>query len=134
MQPERQISLFCVVVGGVLAYPEVRTLMAHPDYVAGSALMTGGFFGAAGIFFGTLLTSDAEPAGFKAAGLAFWGLVSAAFAAAMQLGALRSPAPVRLGLFELFTALALLAYFGTLYGLWRADRARKPEDAGGKGA
>ena len=127
MQPERQIALFCVVVGGALAYPETRLLLQHPEAVPGGALMTGGGFGAAAVFFGTLLSVDANPRWFKALALGFWGLVSLAFAAAMQYGALRSPGPVRLSCFELFAGFALLAFFGTLYGVWRAERARRPK-------
>jgi len=129
MQPERQICVACVMVGGAIVYPEVRGMLMHPEAVPGGALMTGGFFGALGIFFGTLLTSDTDPAWFKAIGLCFWGLVSAAFVAAMQFGAFRSTGPVRMGLFEFCTALALLAYFGTLYGVWRANRRQTPPAA-----
>jgi len=126
MQPERQIYVACVMIGGAIVYPEVRGMLLHPESVPGGALMTGGFFGTLGIFFGTLLTSDTDPAWFKALGLGFWGLVSGAFAGAMQFGALRSAGAVRFGLFESFTALALLAYFGTLYGVWRANRKQTP--------
>lgn len=125
MQAERQISVFCVLVGGALAYPEVRTLMAHPDYVAGSALMTAGGFAAAAVFLGTLLSSDASPAWFKAVALSFWGLVSVAFAAAMAYGALHSPSTMRMGLFGVFGALDLLAFFGTLYWVWRAEHKQR---------
>jgi len=125
MQPERQISLFCVVMGGALVYPEVRMMFTHPETVPGGQLMTGGGFGALAVFFGTLLTVDASPAWFKAVGLGFWGLLSVAFAAAMQYGAIRSPGPVRLGFFEFFSVLCLAAFFGTLYGVWRAERRSK---------
>ncbi|HEU5399135.1 MAG TPA: hypothetical protein VFV77_07620 [Gammaproteobacteria bacterium] len=122
MQPERQISLFCVMAGGALVYPEVRMLLQHAEEVPGGQLMTGGFFGAGAVFFGTLLTLDAGPRWFKALSLGFWGLVALAFAAAMQFGASRSPGPVRMGLFEFFTALVLVAFFGTLYGNWWVER------------
>jgi len=113
------------MVGGALAYPEVHVMLAHPETVPGATLMIGGFFGALGVCLGTLMALDADPAWFKALALGFWGLVSVAFVTAMQFGALRSAGPVRMGLFELFTALALLAYFGTLYGVWvRARRER----------
>ena len=127
MQPERQIALFCIVMGGALAYPEVRTLMAQPDAIPDGALMTGGGFGTMAVFFGTLLALNDEKGWFSAVATGFWGLVALAFAAAMQYGALRSPGPVRMALFELFVALDLLAFFGTLYGVWRAERrANKP--------
>jgi|GEM_PF-5610889 len=129
MQPERQISVFCLLVGGALAYPEARTLMSHADYVPGAALMTAGGFSALGVFFGTLLALDDGHAWFKAIVAGFWGLAALAFAAAMQWGALRSPGPVRLGLFEFFSVLDLLAFFGTLYGIWRAERRRKKPPA-----
>lgn len=86
--------------------------------------MTGGASGALSVFFGTLIAADYDPRWFKALSLGFWCLVSLAFAAAMQFGAWRSPGPVRLGLFELFSALALLAFFGSLYGIWRARLKR----------
>ena len=129
MQPERQISVFGLMVGAAIVYPEVRGMLTHPETVPGGALMTGGFFGAVGIFFGTLLTNDADPAWFKDLLLGFWGVVCVGFTAAMQFGALRSAGPVRMGLFELFTALALLAYFGTLYGIWHAGRKQMPPSA-----
>lgn len=122
MQPERQIALFCVLMGSALVYPEMRVMLQHPEQVPGGELMTGGFFGAGAVFFGTLLTLDADPRWFKLLSLGFWGLVSLAFAAAMQYGAFRSPGSVRMGFFEFFTALVLVAFFGTLYGTWRAER------------
>ncbi|MGE5624607.1 MAG: hypothetical protein ACM3ZT_03570 [Bacillota bacterium] len=125
MQPERQISIFCLMVGGALVYPEVRELAQHPEMVPGGALMTGGFFGAVGVFFGTLLALDGGHGWFKAILAGFWGLAALAFAAAMQWGALRSPGPVRLGLFEAFSLLCLLAFFGTLYGVYREERRSK---------
>jgi len=124
MQIERQIAIVCVMVGGTLAYPEVRELMAHSDATPGGSLMAGGIFGAFSAFFGTLIAVDYDPAWFKALAVGFWGLVSLAFAAAMQYGALRSPGPVRMGFFEFFTVLVLAAFFGTLYGVWRAARRR----------
>jgi hypothetical protein len=122
MQPERQIALFSVLMGGALTYPEVEVMLQHAEKIPGGALMTGGFFGSVAVFFGTLLTLDADPRWFKALSLGFWGLVSFAFAAAMQFGAWRSPGHVRIGLFEFFTGLVLLAFFGTLYGTWQAAR------------
>jgi hypothetical protein len=129
MQPERQISVFCVMVGGALVYPEVRAMLTHPETLPGGALMTGGGLGALGIFFGTLLASDGGAAWFKALLLGFWGLVALAFAGAMQFGALRSPGAVRMGLFELFAGLCLLAFFGVLYGVWRASRPKQPTNS-----
>ena len=122
MQIERQIAVFCVLVGGALAYPEVATLAKQPEAIPGAELMVGGGFGALAVFFGTLIALDYDPPWFKYLALGFWGLVSVAFAAAMQFGSMRSPGAVRMGLFELFTALALAAFFGTLYGVWRANR------------
>lgn len=129
MQPERQIAIFCVMVGGALVYPEVRGMLQHPETVPGVALMTGGGFGALGVFFGTLLASDGGAAWFKALLLGFWGLACFAFAGAMQFGALRSPGAIRMGLFELFAVLCLLAFFGVLYGVWRANRSKKPANS-----
>ena len=122
MQMERQIFLFCTIMGGALAYPEVRMLATHPDSVPDGALVTGGGFAALGIFLGTLMALQEGHWWFKAIVAGFWGLLALAFAAAMQYGALRSPGPVRMALFELFAALDLLAFFGTLYGVWRAER------------
>ena len=122
MQIERQIAVFCVLMGGAMAYPEVAALAKHPETLPGGELMTGGGFGALAVFFGTLMALDYDPPWFKYLAVGFWGLVSLAFAAAMQFGALRSPGPVRMGLFEFFTALALLAFFGTLFGAWRVNR------------
>lgn len=85
--------------------------------------MTGGFFGAVAVFFGTLLALDSRGI-FRLVTSSFWCLVSIAFAAAMEYGALRSPGPVRLGLFEFFAGLAAVAFFGTLYGTWRAGLKR----------
>jgi hypothetical protein len=124
MQIERQIAIFCVLMGGALAYPETAVLAKQPEAIPGGALMTGGGFGAFAVFFGTLIALDYDPPWFKALAMGFWGAVSLAFAAAMQFGALRSPGPVRMGFFELFAALALLAFFGTLYGAWRASRRK----------
>jgi hypothetical protein len=126
MQPERQISVFCVMVGGALVYPEVRALLQHPETVPGAALMTGGGFGALGVCFGTLLASDGGAAWFKALLLGFWGVVCLGFAGAMLFGALRSPGALRMGLFELFAGLCLLAFFGVLYGVWRANKPKPP--------
>ena len=125
MQMERQVFLFCTIMGGALAYPEVRMLAVQPDYVAGGTLMTAGGFGALAAFFGTLLAVDYDPPWFKALAVGFWGAVSLVFAAAMQYGALRSPGTVRLGLFEFFCALDLMAFFGTHYSVWRVQRRSK---------
>lgn len=124
MQIERQIAIFCVMMGGALAYPEVQTMLHHSDEVPGGELMFGGLFGTLSVLFGTLIAVDYDPPWFKALALGFWGLVSLTSAAFMQFGALRSPEPVRMGFFELITALALAAFFGTLYGVWRAARKR----------
>lgn len=124
MQIERQIAVFCVIMGGALVYPEVRLMLQHPEEVPGGSLMTGGGFGALAVFFGTFIALDYDPRWFKYLAVGFWGLVSLAFAAAMQYGALRSPGPVRLGLFEFFTALALAASFGTCLAVWRVNRKR----------
>jgi hypothetical protein len=126
MQMERQIFVFSALMGAALAYPEVRGLMTHPEAVPGGALMTGGFFGALATFFGTLMALEYDPWWFKVLAVGFWGLLALAFAGAMQYGALRSPGPVRLAFFEFFSALCLAAFFGTLYGVSRAERkARK---------
>ena len=133
MQPERQIAVFCVIMGGALAYPEVRAMLQHPEEIPGGQLMTGGGFGALAVFFGTLIALDYDPPWFKYLALGFWALVSLAFAAAMEFGALRSPGAVRMGLFELFAALAPLASFGTCLGVWRANR-RRDKAAGKQGS
>jgi hypothetical protein len=126
MQMERQIFVFSALMGAALAYPEVRGLMTDPEAVPGGMLLMGGFFGALAAFFGTLMALDYEPRWFKVLAVGFWGLLALAFAGAMQYGAWRSPGPVRLGFFEFFSVLCLAAYFGTLYGVWRAERkARK---------
>lgn len=125
MQMERQVFVFCTLLGGALAYPEVRMLATHPDYVPGGTLMTGGGFAALGVFLGTLMALQEGHGWFKALVAGFWGALALAFAAAMQYGALRSPGPVRLGLFEFFGVLDLLAFFGTLYGVFRAQRREK---------
>ncbi|HEV2111115.1 MAG TPA: hypothetical protein VGT99_07165 [Gammaproteobacteria bacterium] len=123
MQIERQIAVFCVLMGGALAYPEVVALAKQPGTLPGAELMTGGGFGALAVFFGTLIALDYDPPWFKYLALGFWCLVSLAFAAAMEFGALRSPGAVRMGLFELFAALAPLASLGTCLGVWVRSRA-----------
>jgi len=124
MQIERQIAVFCVLMGGALAYPEVAVLAKQPAAIPGAELMVGGGFGALAVFFGTLIALDYDPPWFKYLALGFWGVVSLACAAAMLFGALRSPGPVRMGLFELLTALAPLASVGTCLAVWRANRRR----------
>lgn len=124
MQPERQIAVFCIAMGGALAYPDLRFLMSHADQVPGGQLMTGGGFGALGIFFGTLLALDGGHWWFKAILAAFWAALAVAFSGAMAYGALHSPGPVRMGLFILFGVLDLAACFGTAFGVWYAARRR----------
>ena len=125
MHPERQIAVACTMLGGVLVYPEMRTLAAHPDFIAGSALMTGGGFGALAVFFGTLLALDGDPRWLKWILVTCSGALALGFAAAMVYGALRSPGTVRMALFGIFAALDLIAFFGTLFGTWRAARRQR---------
>lgn len=121
MQPERQISVACLMVGAALILPEVSRLYARADAVAGGSYFAGGVTAAFGVIFGLLVVLDQEDSVLAVFG-GLLALVQLALLACMLLAAWRDPSWTWRVLFTLAGALPLLA-FG-LGGLL-ARRARR---------
>jgi hypothetical protein len=125
MSSEPQITVFGLAVGAALVYPATREMLQHADAVPGPALLIGGIFSALGIFIGSLLAMEPDSLVFKGLFLGFFGAVTLAFFAAMQIGALHSPGWIRLTLCELDAGLQLLAFGSVLYLAFRENRRHK---------
>lgn len=125
MGSEPQITVFGLGVGAALVYPAATEMLQHADAVPGGMLLVGGVFSALGIFIGSVLAMVPDSLLFKGLALGFFGLVTAAFFAAMQLGALHSPGWIRLLVCELDAGLQLLAYGTVLYLVFRESRRDK---------
>lgn len=118
MQPERQIALACVMLGGALIYPGTAEMLHRPEAAAGGSYVAGGIIGSLGVFFGTLLAFD----NYGSAKLVFgglWALLALALAACMALAAWHEPGWLWQGIFGALALLPLL-----IYGLigWKLTR------------
>jgi len=123
MQPERQIAVFCVMLGGAFAAPEVGPLLKHPDAVPSGLFIAGGIISALGIFFGTLLALDTDPPWWRWLTTGFWGLVAFVDCACMQLGALRAAAgSIRFYVCEIAGALPLVVFGLVLFLVSQAQK------------
>lgn len=119
MQPERQIAVACVLIGGALIYPDAMEMLKRHDSVPGGLYFTGGVLGSLGVFFGSLLAFDFD-GGMRILFGGIWLTLALAFAGAMFLAMLHSPG---------WTWRILFAAAGVLppltYGFigWRTGRA-----------
>ena len=122
MQPERQISVACALIGGALIYPGAVALLHHPESVAGGSYLAGGLIGTLGVAFGSLLAFDFG-GGMAILFGGLWGLVALALAGALGLAAWHEPGLVWRSVFTLAALLPLL-----IYGLiaWRMLRPERP--------
>lgn len=123
MQPERQISVAGLMVGGALILPEVSKLYIHADAVAGGGYFAGGIIAAFGVIFGLLVVLDQEGSVL----LVFGGglaLIQLALLALMLLAAWRDPSWTWRVLFVLAGLAPIIVFGGGALIAWRARRKK----------
>ena len=119
MQPERQVSIALIAVGGALVIPQYVALSHHPGITPGASLAVGGILGALGVSLGSLLVCDHPARSARVLGLAILTLVGLAFSVGVYPGVVHS---VTWGSRIVFGLVVLLPILGPVALAARAEK------------